>query len=270
MLNALRCRDLLLPGSVGLAVALAVAGCSGRLPRDTSGYPASMTAVATEAGGFRSSTGCRVETLLYRPGQIRTDAVVVVAHGFLRDQRQMEGLARALAADGIPTVTLSFCNSRLWDGRHFQNGLDMRQLADQMEARKVVYAGFSAGGLAAMVAAAGDPRTAGVLALDLVDDRGLGERMASRLEVPVIGLVGDPAQCNSGNSGLVVYAANAQAELKAIPGASHCEFEDPTDWVCGFLCAHPHTGARGRRRLIIETSVAAVDRLLGLPVVVPP
>jgi len=201
---------------------------------------------------------------LHRPERPRTDALVVLAHGFLRDQQHMSGLAAALAESGIPTLTLSFCNSRFWDGRHAQNALDMRQVADAIGARRIVYAGFSAGGLAALIAARNDLRTVGVLTLDLVDQRGLGEEAARGMKAPMVALVGEPAPCNAQGQGLAVTAASPGAEVIPIAGARHCDFESPTDWLCKTVCARPDQGSEGRRRLVIETSVAAIGRMLGL------
>jgi pimeloyl-ACP methyl ester carboxylesterase len=189
---------------------------------------------------------------------------VVLAHGFLRDQQHMGGLAAALAESGIPTLTLSFCNSRFWDGGHGLNALDMRRVADAMGARRLVYAGFSAGGLSALIAARNDPRTVGVLTLDLVDEGGLGEEAARGLTVPMVALVGAPAPCNRQSQGLAVTAANPKSQVIPIAGARHCDFESPTDWLCKTLCAHAEQGSETRRRLIIETSVTAVGRMLGL------
>jgi hypothetical protein len=176
----------------------------------------------------------------------------------------MSGLAAGLAESGIPTLTLSFCNSRFWDGRHGLNALDMRRVADALGARRLIYAGFSAGGLSALIAAHNDPRTVGVLTLDLVDERGLGEEAAQGLKVPMVALVGAPARCNGQNQGLAVTAANPRAQVIPIAGARHCDFESPTDWLCETLCAHADQGSEIRRRLIIETSVTAIGGMLGL------
>jgi pimeloyl-ACP methyl ester carboxylesterase len=213
---------------------------------------------------LQSVTGCEIDTLLYTPERPRTDALVVLGHGFLRSQGRMADLAQALAAAGVPTVTLDFCNSRPWDGRHVQNGRDMRRVADRLGARRVVYAGFSAGGLSALVAAWDDPRAVGVLALDLVDDRGLGEGLARTLRVPLLGLQGEPAPCNAQANGLKVFAASPRGQVLAVADAIHCDFESPTDWLCESICGGPDTGSEGRRREVIARSVALTLGLLGL------
>jgi hypothetical protein len=211
-----------------------------------------------------SSTGCRIDLTRFQPRKPRTEVPVILAHGFLRDQRRLEGLARSLAAQGIPAVTLSLCNSRPWDGRHVQNGRDMMDLARHLGATEVLYGGFSAGALAALVAGRLDPKARGVLTLDLVDRGGIGAGMARGLDKPLIGLTGEPAACNARGNGLSVFAAHPSARVIPVRGASHCDFESPTDWLCEAICAPGAPGTETRRREIVERFVAAAADLLGL------
>jgi pimeloyl-ACP methyl ester carboxylesterase len=257
--------------ALGLGLTATLAGCPGMTTRPPSdaeqpvGGPG-PAGVSLERASFRSVTGCEVDTTRFEPEHPRTDTVVILAHGFLRDERRMQGLAGAMAASGIPTYTMSFCNSRPWDGGHRANAADMRKLAGASAAPRVIYAGFSAGGLSALIAAREDPRTLGVLTLDLVDDgNGLGASMAAGLDRPLIGLTGEPAACNAQSNGLAVYAASPRARVAHIRGASHCDFEAPTDWLCRSVCGPEDEEADARRAEIIRTSVAAVADLLGLP-----
>lgn len=254
---------LLITASLGIA--LMVLGCPARVVRDhlTPGTAVGVSH-APMAGSLVSGSGCRINTRLYRPERPRTKALVVLGHGFLREQGRMAGLAEALAVAGIPTVTLDFCNSRVWDGRHVQNGRDMRLVADKLGAQRVIYAGFSAGGLSALVAAWADPRAIGVVTLDLVDDRGLGEGLAHTLGAALVGLQGDPAPCNAQANGLAVFAASPKARLLPITGARHCDFESPTDWLCESVCGRADAEAEARRQEVIDRSVAAVADLLGM------
>lgn len=217
-----------------------------------------------ETGNIASETGCELRYRLYRPADsVANGDLVILGHGFLRSQDRMTDLARALADAGVATATLDYCNSRLWDGRHFRNGLDMIRLADALGAERVVYAGFSAGGLAALVAGRNDPRTLGVIALDLVDAGRLGEGMAAGLDRPLIGLVGDPSPCNADNNGLAVYAATARARVEWVEGAEHCDFESPSDWLCRLVCRRDTPEPSPTRRDIIDAATAAVTELMG-------
>jgi pimeloyl-ACP methyl ester carboxylesterase len=160
----------------------------------------------------------------------------LLGHGFLRDQRRMQGLAIDLAALGLPTATLDFCNMRPWRAGVQENAQDFVRLAGQLAAEEVVYAGFSAGGLAALLAAHQDPSSQAVFALDLVDYAGVGRQAAAELQVPLAGLVGEASSCNRFNEALAVYAAASNGVYRQVAGASHCDFESPSDWVCSFVC----------------------------------
>lgn len=215
-------------------------------------------------GSARGVQGCRLDYLLYSPSvpEPNSDTLVVVGHGFLRSYEQMDGLSRRIAAAGLRTSSISFCNSRIWDGRHRQNGHDMIALADALHARHVIYVGFSAGGLAALIAGRDDERTTGVVALDLVDRDGLGLAAASGLDRPLIALVGPPSSCNAENNGLAALAAARHAEIHQIPDATHCDFEAPTDWLCRRVCGE-RPGSDRRREQILATATKAVVTLAG-------
>jgi dienelactone hydrolase len=238
-------------------------------------------------GELVSATGCVLDYRLYLPPEGAASApmpaMVILGHGFLRSQDRMSGLAEAIAADGIPAATLDFCNMRPWDGRHQQNGLDMIALARHLGAandagadgpepgaaraqgERVVYAGFSAGALAALVAARNDPSALGVVTLDLVDAQGLGREAARGLDKPLIGLSGEPTNCNANDNARGVFAATRQASRVVIPGASHCDFEAPTDALCELLCADPDQAGPERtarlREQIQDETLQAIQSL---------
>ncbi|WP_296699627.1 alpha/beta hydrolase [Thiocapsa sp. UBA6158] len=266
-----------------LCVCLVLAGCFGLVAREAKHTRSFDKEVAealpgasfspggdpsdthVETGAVDSATGCALHYRLYRPTRARTEDLVVLGHGFLRSQERMVDLAQTLADKGVPTVTLDFCNARFWDGRHVRNGLDMILVADALAAKQVVYAGFSAGGLAALVAGRNDPRTLGVVALDLVDAGRLGEGMAAGLDRPLIGLVGDPSPCNAENKGLAVFSATDQAAVERVTGAEHCDFESPTDWLCRLVCKRDTSDTASPRRDIIAAATDAVFSLVALP-----
>ncbi len=250
-----------------LLVALALAGCAG-LHRDDPATVAHWSLrdtrdVTIARGAIQSETGCGLDTIRFQPRHRRTRGAVILAPGFLRDQRSLTGLAVALAGQGIPVVTLTFCNSRPWDGRPVRNALDMIAVGRQLEATGVVYAGFSAGGLAALIAGRLDPQAVGIVTLDLVDAHRLGVGMARALNRPLVGLAGEPAACNAYNNGLKVFTVAPRARITPIQGASHCDFESPTDWLCESVCAGVDDGSPARRRTIIAAAMTAVADLIG-------
>ena len=186
----------------------------------------------------RSATGCTFDYRLYQPANPRTQTSIMLGHGFLRDQNNLVGLSRALANQGIPVVTLNFCNMRLWNGNHESNGMDMRALAKKLgRSDDIIFGGFSAGALAAVLAANEDTRA--IIALDLVDQNDLGLDAIRALEIPLIGLSGPASSCNANGNGAALFTSRAQqslSNLTTLAGASHCEFESPSDWLCEIAC----------------------------------
>ncbi|MFK7997516.1 MAG: alpha/beta hydrolase [Granulosicoccus sp.] len=206
-----------------------------------------------------SASGCHYEYRMYQPNQPRTDTSVMLGHGFLRDQDTMIGLSRAIANQGIRVVTLDFCSMRLWNGHHRSNAQDMRELARKLRiADDIIYAGFSAGALAAVLAADNDTRA--IVTLDLVDQADLGLTRITQLQTPLIGLAGPATSCNDNNNGDAVYGArdnDSISDLVRIPGASHCDFEAPTNWLCRFACGNWNEtdSEKARRTDIIDQTV---------------
>ena len=62
---------------------------------------------------------------------------------------------------------------------------------------KVIYAGHSAGGLSAVLAAKAATSSLAVLGLDLTDADGLALAAANDVTVPALGLIGEPSSCNA-------------------------------------------------------------------------
>lgn len=175
----------------------------------------------------------------------------------------MSGLSRALADQGIQVVTLDFCNMRLWNGHHQRNAYDMRSLATQLDiADDVVYAGFSAGALAAVMAA--DNGTRAILALDMVDQDDQGLEAIKSLSTPLIGLSGPSSSCNANNNAKAVFDTrknDPQSRLVQLEGVSHCDFETPSDWLCELVCSgakRVRAQVESDRKSIIIDSIEAL------------
>lgn len=259
------------------ALALVLSGCLG-LGASSADRPEprpALDAYTLAEARARSLAGCRYDYRVFEPATPPAGAVVI-GHGFLRDQDREVGLARALANGGYRAVTLDFCNMRPWNGHHVRNAADMRELAREhgLPGRNV-YAGFSAGALAALLAGADDPEALGVVALDLVDQAGLGADAVTRLRVPLLGIAGPPAACNAEGNGRPIFATGGPrprpGSLDSVAGATHCDFEQPTDWLCELACgespavASPGTDAGGapptRRERIVARTVELVEQL---------
>lgn len=185
--------------------------------------------------------GHRVTLDMYPAAGLPRGAAIL-SHGFTRSRRTLAGHAQALADAGVlaltPDLPCTFdfrCNGRalaalvaaLRSGGAFGNPVE-----------KVMLVGFSAGGLSSLLAA-DTPGVVGFVGLDPFDrtmpgetDR-LGLAAASRLRTEALLLRAPPSRCNAD-----AVAAPWGAALPAlwrdelIAGASHCDFESPTDWMC--------------------------------------
>jgi dienelactone hydrolase len=261
-----------------LLAALIPAGCAW-LAADQADTPALTldSSVRVSDHQLRFSSGPALDYRVYRPARDASGTgresrpLVILAHGFLRDQRNMQGLAVAIAEAGYPVATLNARHDSPISGGHGENSQDMVALARHLKAERVIYAGFSAGGLAALLAAGEDAEAVGVLTLDLVDTQSLGRAVAETLQAPVVSLAGAPTNCNANQNAESVYQVLRELELTRFPAASHCDFESPSDWLCQSLCARPEATVSGDsadasgavQARIMEAAVAGIQRLAG-------
>jgi len=185
--------------------------------------------------------------------------MVFLAHGFMRDLETMRGWAEHLASHGIPVTVPSLCNSTLLAGRHDRNADDLVAMADELQAGSTIYAGFSAGGLAALLAAAADPRAAAYVGLDPVDSGALARGAA--VAVPATMFIAEPARCNAYNNIIDPLPDDHPFEIIPIPHARHCDFENPHDSRCERVCGsvQPAEFAEAIRAFI---RAAVTERLL--------
>lgn len=195
---------------------------------------------------------------LYVPDTGPVRGLAVIAHGFTRSRVRHRVLAGRLANEGfvvaVPDLPNWFYRAADADG--------IVQLVKVMErerglgSRPVVLIGTSAGGLATLLAADRVPRLALWVGLDPVDALGVSESVAGKLQAPALVLRAPSGACNAGGSAkrIAGWLANRRAELR-IDGASHCDFEDSTNWRCESVCG-PADPAR--QALIVDQAVRAV------------
>lgn len=186
----------------------------------------------------------------------------ILSHGFTRSRRTLAGHAQALADAGVlaltPDLPCTFdfrCNARA-----------LSALVGTLRAggtfgapvERVMLVGFSAGGLSSLLAA-DTPGVVGYVGLDPFDrtmsgeTERLGLAAASQLRTEALLLRAPPSRCNA-----EAVAAPWGAVLPAlwrdelIAGASHCDFESPTDWACRLACggADPARQKRVREGLL--------------------
>ena len=182
----------------------------------------------------------------------------ILSHGFTRSRRTMAGHAQALADAGVlaltPDLPCTFdfrCNARtlaalvgsLRTGGTFGAPVE-----------RVMLVGFSAGGLSSLLAA-DTPGVVGFVGLDPFDrampdeTERLGLAAAGQLRTETLLLRAPPSRCNA-----EAVAAPWGTALPAlwrdelIAGASHCDFESPTDWMCRLACGDTDPARQQRVR----------------------
>jgi len=195
-------------------------------------YTVSTSEVSHTVGG-----GSVMTATVYEPEAGSTAARVILAHGFARGPTQMVGWANHIASWGLQTVVPALLHASAWDADHSANGRDLIALNAAMGGGAVLYAGHSAGGLAAVLAGAEDRDAIAVVGLDLTDSEGIGLGAAPAMDLPIYGIVGEPSSCNSSGNGIEVYRAAPLSLALQVTEADHCDFEDETDWLCTSFCA---------------------------------
>jgi pimeloyl-ACP methyl ester carboxylesterase len=134
-------------------------------------------------------------------------------------------------------------------------------------APRVVLVGFSAGGLAALLAA-DEAGVAGYVGLDPYDrPGGLGREAAKELAIPAYLLRAPPSRCNAYASAAPWREALAQLRAdRVFEQATHCDFEWPTDAICRAACGGTD---ETRRRAIAAALDAAVIAMLRPAAIAP-
>ena len=182
----------------------------------------------------------------------------IFSHGFTRSRRTLAGHAQALADAGVlaltPDLPCTFdfrCNARALAELV---GLLRAGGAFGAPVGKVMLVGFSAGGLSSLLAA-DTPGVVGFVGLDPFDrtmpgeTERLGLTAAGRLRTEVLMLRAPPSSCNA-----EAVAAPWSTVLpvlwrdELIAGASHCDFESPTDWMCRLACGDTDSARQQRVR----------------------
>ena len=163
----------------------------------------------------------------------------ILAHGFLRNPQTMDHVGQALAKQGIETACIKLKRSTLWNGNHVENARDMIALRQALDWKNVTYAGFSAGGLSALIAASLDEACTNLLLLDPVDQGSLGREAAAKIRVPTLAIIGQPGPGNAHRNASAMLAAIPDCRIVEIPEATHCDFEARPSTLC-----HRFTGSR--------------------------
>ena len=224
------------------------------------GTPGSATTISVVLAGGRTAAD------LFLPDTEGPVPVVVVAHGFSRTRATMRGWGPRLAAAGylaaVPDLPAR--------SDHARNGTAITDLLRQLEAgaagrpvdaTREAVVGFSAGGLASVLAAAAHAGVALWVGLDPVDRGGAGAAAAATRSFPAVLLTAAPSACNAHGNGAGIAASLKGPWLSlAVAGASHCDPESPGSRLCGMICAGGWTEAR--HAVFADYTTAALDAVL--------
>ncbi len=208
---------------------------------------------------------------VYSPDGVDNPTTVVIGHGFARGSGVMTGWAEHLSSWGVEVLLPTLCHYNVFSGvDHEMNGQNMKELAYQHGASQVIYAGHSAGGLAAIIAASQDSSAIGLLGLDTTDTEdipgvpdGIGQGYVSDISCPSFSLAGEPSSCNADNNGVDLFKSMADYKILKVSSADHCDFENPTDSICELSCENSTAifGDDEIRSVIITLGTAAVISL---------
>jgi len=194
--------------------------------------------VYMSSGAYTSTDGCSMGYELFSPGEVVSDTLTVIQHGFSRSRAEFSEMARHLASRGMPALIMDLCHSWAFDVDLNQNAADVVELVDSMWEGPVVYMGHSNGAISSLVAASMDDQAVAVLGLDPVERPG-GDHtdVARTIGLPVAGIFGEAGACNAWNSGMDAYMAAPGSDVFRSTEADHCDFEAPTGTVCTLACS---------------------------------
>ena len=193
----------------------------------------------------------------------------ILSHGFTRSRRTLAGHAQALADAGVlvltPDLPCTFdfrCNARALAALvgSLRAGETFKGVGAPVQ--KVMLVGFSAGGLSSLLAADA-PGVVGYVGLDPFDRvmpgeaERLGLAAAGRLRTEALLLRAPPSRCNA--QAVAAPWATALPRLwrdELIAGASHCDFESPSDWMCRLACGDTDPARQQRVRQALLDAAA--------------
>jgi pimeloyl-ACP methyl ester carboxylesterase len=227
--------------SIVFLLALAAAGAAGAVSLETRAF--TLADQATEVD-------------VYLPSALPPRGLAVIAHGFTRSRGRHGTLAARLAEEGF-AVAVPDLPHWLQHGANADAIVALVKAVEPehgLEARPVVLIGTSAGGLASLLATERVPRLALWIGLDPVDTFGISEDAARNLRAPALVLRAPSGACNVGGSARRIAGWLPNRRAERVDGASHCDFEDTTNWRCESMCG-PADPAR--QALIVDAAVRA-------------
>lgn len=196
----------------------------------------------------------------YLPATCTAAPLVLVVHGLLRSKTNMAGWGSLLETEGLATVIPDL---PAWFDPA-RNGRSIGELIELLrqhpiapfDPQRIGLLGFSAGGLATLLAAADNPAIGIWVGLDPVDQHKMGQRAAAKLACRAVILRAEPSRCNAhGNAAAIELALRGPCWSLRVKGARHLDAEWPTDWLAEWLCGR---SSEARRAVFARYALAAL------------
>jgi hypothetical protein len=250
---------------VSSALALALVAGSARAADFSTAGPYAFTESQPPTGLLPGSSDISILT----PNQAGQYPLVIATHGWSAGRVNQMGWARHMASYGYVVIVPGMPNplapdQAVWSSNirtlatNAVNASLFPQLAAKIDATKIVYEGFSAGGLASTIAAKDKAPTLLVL-LDPVDNQqNLGATAVRSVCAPVLNFFTQPSACNN-QMGWSGFASNVTGPLVriGIKASTHCDGEDDARALCGPFCGGAAT--TGNRDTIRKYLVAYLE-----------
>jgi MYXO-CTERM domain-containing protein len=218
------------------------------------GLPEEPGTFATESQTFDIPVAADVNlsTDVRMPKTTGARPLVILRHGYTSYKANMIGWADHLASHGF--VGVSFESRDPNNNDSATDGADMAKLVEwlvqratdnasplfgRIDTARIAIGGHSAGGATAMVAASKVlPK---VLVLLDTEDSAPALAVAKNLSAPTVALFAEASGCNEDGDNRKTFAAVTGPRFGVfVPGATHCDGEDPIDVDgCGSFCGAP-------------------------------
>ena len=193
--------------------------------------------VEISSGLINPENGGSTQYNLFHPVDAPISPHLILAHEFVSTHDYIAELSQHYASWGIRVATMNLLHSSIFDNNQLEDALDLIWLSDQIfEGGPVIYSGYSAGGLRAIISASLDPDAIAFLGLDFVNFETLAQEYIENTTLPFYGLAGEPSSCNSQGNGINAYAQAENSKLILVTEADHCDFQSPSSLFCSFLC----------------------------------
>lgn len=181
--------------------------------------------------------GDETQYRIFLPNNLIDAPHVILAHGFVGSQDFLFELSKHFSSWGLKVATIDLINSNLLNNNPLKDAEDLVYLSNEVfGGGEVIYAGYSSGGLRALISTSLDSNSIAYLGLDIVNSEGLAEYYIQNNLIPFYGLVGEPSVCNSQGNSVDVFSLASNSQLLRITEADHCDFQNPASSLCALLC----------------------------------